>query len=252
MYFKLINLEKKPMIAHNKSINENLLPILEVKDLVKIYQMGDIQIHALNGVSFNVNKGEFIALMGTSGSGKTTLLNLIGGLDSITSGSVLIEGVNLANMSDKELTTIRRKRMGFIFQFFNLIPVLSAYENVELPLKVLKVPKEERKRKINRIFEELGLSDRLNNKPDQLSGGQQQRVAIARALALDPAIILADEPTGNLDSKTSENVMDALIKLNKQYKKTIIMVTHDKLIAQFASKILYMEDGRIVQEEILK
>lgn len=224
-------------------------PILIVEDLKKKYHMGDVKIHALNGVSFKIYEGEFIALMGTSGSGKTTLLNLIGGLDSISSGSIILEGVNLANMSDKELTTIRRKRMGFVFQFFNLIPVLSAYENVELPLKVLKIPKDERKKRVTKIFEDLDLVDRLNNKPNQLSGGQQQRVAIARALALDPAIILADEPTGNLDSKTSKRLMEVLTKLNKEYTKTIIMVTHDKNIAKHASKIFHMEDGRIIQEE---
>lgn len=226
-------------------------PVLQVRDLVKIYQMGEVQIKALNGVTFSVYPGEFIALMGTSGSGKTTLLNLIGGLDSITSGSIALEGVNLADMKDKELTTIRRTKMGFIFQFFNLIPVLSAYENVELLLKVLKIPKNERKQKILRLFDELGLGDRANNKPDQLSGGQQQRVAIARALALDPAIILADEPTGNLDSKTTENVMDSLKKLNKEYNKTIIMVTHDKDLAKFCTRALHMHDGQIIREESL-
>ena len=154
-------------------------------------------------------------------------------------------------MKDKELTTIRRTKMGFIFQFFNLIPVLSAYENVELLLKVLKIPKNERKQKILRLFDELGLGDRANNKPDQLSGGQQQRVAIARALALDPAIILADEPTGNLDSKTTENVMDSLKKLNKEYNKTIIMVTHDKDLAKFCTRALHMHDGQIIREESL-
>ncbi|MFX0069846.1 MAG: ABC transporter ATP-binding protein [Candidatus Hermodarchaeota archaeon] len=237
------------MLVNNKSLNSELSPLLEVRDLIKIYYMGDIQIPALNGVTFNVYPGDFIALMGTSGSGKTTLLNLIGGLDSITKGSIIIEGTDISKMSDKELTTVRRKRMGFIFQFFNLIPVLSAYENVELPLKVLKIPKEERKEKITKIFQELEIGDRMKNKPDQLSGGQQQRVAIARALALDPAIILADEATGNLDSKTGENIMNSLVRLNQEYNKTIIMVTHDRHIAEFASKILHMEDGKIVREE---
>jgi putative ABC transport system ATP-binding protein len=213
-------------------------PVLVVRDLKKVYQMGEIQIHALNGVNFSVYPGDFIALMGTSGSGKTTLLNLISGLDSISSGAILLEGVNLADMKDKDLTTIRRTRMGFIFQFYNLIPVLSAYDNVELLLKVLKVPKNERKQKILRLMDELGLGDRINNKPNQLSGGQQQRVAIARALALDPAIILADEPTGNLDSKTTENVMESLKKLNRDYNKTIIMVTHDKDLAKYCTRAL--------------
>lgn len=226
-------------------------PVLVVRDLKKIYQMGEIQIHALNGVNFSVYPGDFIALMGTSGSGKTTLLNLISGLDSISSGAILLEGVNLADMKDKDLTTIRRTRMGFIFQFYNLIPVLSAYENAELLLKVLKVPKNERKQKILRLMNELGLGDRINNKPNQLSGGQQQRVAIARALALDPAIILADEPTGNLDSKTTENVMESLKKLNRDYNKTIIMVTHDKDLAKYCTRALIMHDGQIIKEESL-
>ena len=186
--------------------------------------------------------------MGTSGSGKTTLLNLIGGLDSITSGTIHLEGINLADMSDKELTKVRRERMGFIFQFFNLIPVLSAYENVELPLKVLKVPKSERKERITRIFQELEIGDRMKNKPDQLSGGQQQRVAIARALALDPTIILADEPTGNLDSKTTANIMDILVQLNQKYNKTIIMVTHDAELAKYCTRTLLMSDGKIIKD----
>jgi len=226
-------------------------PILMVRDLTKIYQMGNNEIRALNGVTFSVYPGEFIALMGTSGSGKTTLLNLIGGLDSISSGTIHLEGVNLADMKDKELTHIRRTRMGFIFQFFNLIPVLSAFENIELPLKVLKVSKSERKDRITRLMEELGLGDRLNNKPDQLSGGQQQRVAIARALALDPAIILADEPTGNLDSKTTKSIMDSLVKLNREYNKTIIMVTHDAELAKYCTRALHMHDGQIIKEESL-
>ncbi|MHA1489704.1 MAG: ABC transporter ATP-binding protein [Promethearchaeota archaeon] len=231
--------------------NENNSAVLVVKDLVKTYQMGEFKIHALNGVSFSVNSGEFIGLMGTSGSGKTTLLNLIGGLDSITRGAIFLEGVNLADMTDKQLTTIRRERMGFIFQFFNLIPVLSAFENVELPLKVLKIPKKERKERILKLFQELGLADRIHNKPNQLSGGQQQRVAIARALALDPAIILADEPTGNLDSKTTETIMNSLVELNRDYKKTIIMVTHETVLKKFFNRILVMDDGQIIREEKL-
>lgn len=237
------------MIISDTHQKDSITPILEIKDLVKTYQTGDVKVHALNGISFKIYPGEFIALMGTSGSGKTTLLNLIGGLDGITSGSIVLGGVNLAQMKDKQLTKIRRTMLGFVFQFFNLIPVLTAYENVELPLKILKVPKEERKKKVTKLFKELGLEDRLNNKPDQLSGGQQQRVAIARALILNPAIILADEPTGNLDSETSKNVMNSLAKLNQEYKKTIIMVTHDKSIANYSSKIFHMNDGLIVKEE---
>ncbi len=236
------------MISEAYGEKEHQSPVLVVNNLQKIYYMGDIEVHALNGVSFAVFPGEFIALMGTSGSGKTTLLNLIGGLDSITSGTIYLEGKNLAEMSDKELTTIRRQRMGFIFQFFNLIPVLTAYENVELPLKVLKIPKEERKKRITKILTELGLGDRMNNKPDQLSGGQQQRVAIARALAMDPAIILADEPTGNLDSKTTASIMETLVKLNREYNKTIIMVTHDPDLTKYCTRTLFMSDGKIIKD----
>ncbi len=248
---KKIQSKKLSIIKSNNLDNENNSAILVVKDLVKTYQMGEFEIHALNGVSFSVNSGEFIGLMGTSGSGKTTLLNLIGGLDSITRGAIFLEGVNLADMTDKQLTTIRRERMGFIFQFFNLIPVLSAFENVELPLKVLKIPKKERKERILKLFQELGLADRIHNKPNQLSGGQQQRVAIARALALDPAIILADEPTGNLDSKTTETIMKSLVELNRDYKKTIIMVTHEIVLKKFFTRILHMDDGKIIREEKL-
>ncbi len=226
----------------------NSTPVLVINRLQKKYFMGKIEINALNGVSFSVFPGEFIALMGTSGSGKTTLLNLIGGLDSITSGTIHLEGKNLAEMTDKELTSIRRKRMGFIFQFFNLIPVLTAFENVELPLKVLKVPKHERKKRILKIFEELGIADRTNNKPDQLSGGQQQRVAIARALALNPAIILADEPTGNLDSTTTKSIMQTLVQLNREYNKTIIMVTHDLNLTNYCTRTLFMSDGKILKD----
>ncbi|MHA1437172.1 MAG: ABC transporter ATP-binding protein [Promethearchaeota archaeon] len=239
-------------VAHNNPNKSNSTPVLSVRELVKIYQMGEVEIRALNGVTFDVYKGEFVSLMGTSGSGKTTLLNLIGGLDSITSGSIIIDGVNLAEMTDKELTTIRRHKMGFIFQFFNLIPVLSAWDNVELMLKVLKIEKKERKQRVENTLKSVGLGDRMHNKPDQLSGGQQQRVAIARALAVDPSLILADEATGNLDSKTSENIMEILVNLNKKYNKTIIMVTHDRHIAEYASKILHMHDGKIVKEEKLR
>ncbi len=238
-------------VAINQN-ESNSSPLLVVNALKKNYYMGKIEINALNGVSFAVFPGEFIALMGTSGSGKTTLLNLIGGLDSITSGTIHLEGKNLADMSDKDLTSIRRKRMGFIFQFFNLIPVLTAFENVELPLKVLKIPKYERKKRILKIFEELGIADRTNNKPDQLSGGQQQRVAIARALALNPAIILADEPTGNLDSKTAKSIMETLVQLNREYNKTIIMVTHDPNLANYCTRTLFMSDGKILKDTLNK
>jgi len=236
------------MISESSNNKQTNSPILVVNSLKKTYHIGEIEINALNGVSFAVFPGEFILLKGTSGSGKTTLLNLIGGLDSITSGTIHLEGRNLAEMTDKELTTVRRERLGFIFQFFNLIPVLTAYENVELPLKVLKVPKQERKERITTIFKRLMMEDRMDNKPDQLSGGQQQRVAIARALAIDPAIILADEPTGNLDSETTKNIMESLVRLNQEFNKTIIMVTHEENLTKYSTRILEMKDGKIIRD----
>jgi putative ABC transport system ATP-binding protein len=224
-------------------------PVLVVKDLVKTYQMGTLQVNALNGVNMEVYPGEFIAIMGASGSGKTTLLNVIGGLDAVTSGSIEIEGKNIARMNDHDLTKIRRSRMGFIFQSYNLMPVLNAAENVELPLKINNVSRKERNDRVKKVMDMVGLTDRMHNKPNQLSGGQQQRVSIARALAIDPAIILADEPTGALDSNTGNSIIQLLQSLNVNMGKTIIMVTHDRKIAQHTQKIFHMSDGKIVQIE---
>lgn len=226
--------------------------VVQVRQLKKEYILGDVIVRALRGVDIEIFQGEFIAIMGTSGSGKTTLLNLIGGLDSITSGDIIIDNKNLAKMSDKERTTLRRFKMGFIFQFYNLIPTLTAFENVELPLKITKVSKSERKERVTRLMEQVGLTDRMKNKPDQLSGGQQQRVAIARALATDPLIIFADEPTGDLDSETGQEVINLLVSLNKEFGKTILMVTHDRKIAEHASKIYNMKDGTITNVEKLR
>ena len=209
-------------------------------------------MRALDKVDLDVYPGEFISIMGASGSGKTTLLNLIGGLDSVSAGSIFVEGRDLAQMNDKDLTTIRRQRLGYIFQSYNLIPVLSAGENVELPLKINKVPGRTRKQVLQDVMGKVGLIDRMNNKPNQLSGGQQQRVSIARALAMDPAIILADEPTGALDSKTGEEIIKLLQELNRTMGKTIVMVTHDRHIAEFSQKIYTMHDGKIVQVEVMQ
>ncbi|MHA1731937.1 MAG: ABC transporter ATP-binding protein [Promethearchaeota archaeon] len=226
-------------------------PVLSVRDLVKVYDLGEVKVKALNGVTLDVMRGEFVSIMGTSGSGKTTLLNLIGGLDSVTDGQIWIEGKNIAEMNDHELTTIRRHRMGFIFQVYNLLPVLNAFENVELPLKINGVSSKERKRRVEEALELVGLSDRAKNKPSQLSGGQQQRVAIARALVLDPAIILADEPTGALDSATGSEIITLLTRLNDEAGRTIVMVTHDRNIASYSQKIFHMSDGQIVNVEQL-
>ncbi len=220
-------------------------PVLSVQNVFKTYQMGEVEVNALNGVNFEVFPGEFVTIMGQSGSGKTTLLNLISGLDSITSGSVLIEGKDIAQMNDSELTTIRRTRMGYVFQSYNLMPVLTAAENVELPLKIIKKSRGERQRRVREVMTSVGLADRMNNKPSQLSGGQQQRVAIARALIIDPAIIMADEPTGALDSQTGVEIIQLLQDLNRKLQKTIVMVTHDRKCAEFSQKIFHMKDGKI-------
>lgn len=237
------------LINFQSSSATSSMPVLIVRNLIKTYQMGSVKVNALNGVNMEVYPGEFIAIMGASGSGKTTLLNVIGGLDTVTSGSIEIEGKNIARMNDHDLTQIRRSRMGYIFQSYNLMPVLSAAENVDLPLKINKVSRKERNDRVKKVMDMVGLTDRMNNKPNQLSGGQQQRVSIARALAIDPAFILADEPTGALDSNTGNSIIQLLKSLNKTMGKTIILVTHDRKIAEHAQKIYTMKDGQILQVE---
>ena len=220
------------------------MSILEAKDLEKIYGKGENSVHALDGVNLEVSKGEFLAIVGTSGSGKSTLLHMLGGLDRPSSGEVLINGVNIFNLKDDELTIFRRRKIGFVFQAFNLVPVLNVYENVVLPLELdgEKVDKAY----VDEILETLMLSAKKKSLPNQLSGGQQQRVAIARALAFRPAIILADEPTGNLDSKTGQDVLSLLKISAEKYSQTIVMITHNDEIAQMADRIIRIEDGRIV------
>lgn len=225
--------------------------MLAVRQLTKVYEMGEVKVHALRGVDLEVVPGEFISIMGPSGSGKTTLLNLIGGLDRLTGGAIFVEGRNLADMSDRALTTIRRKRLGFIFQSYNLVPVLTAAENVELPLKINRVSRTRRRTRVLEVMRAVGLEDRMENKPNQLSGGQQQRVAIARALVTDPAFLLADEPTGALDSETGARVIALLQQLNRDLGKTIVMVTHDRHVAEYATKICHMLDGAIDRVEAL-
>lgn len=218
--------------------------ILEIRDLKKQYGTGETAVHALAGVNLSVENGEFVAVVGTSGSGKSTLLHMLGGLDRATSGKVYVDGKDIFALKDEELTIFRRRKIGFVFQSFNLVPVLSVYENIVLPLQL--DGKTVDNAFIGEIAEALGLKEKLNVLPNQLSGGQQQRVAIARALAAKPAILLADEPTGNLDSRTSQDVMGLLKTTSTKFAQTIVMITHNEEIAQLADRIIRIEDGRIV------
>ena len=220
------------------------MSILETKDLRKIYGSGDTEVRALDGVNLSVEHGEFLAIVGTSGSGKSTLLHMLGGLDRPTSGSVTVDGKNIFELKDEALTIFRRRKIGFVFQSYNLVPVLNVYENIVLPIQLDGRKVDEKF--IAQIVKTLGLDGRLDALPNQLSGGQQQRVAIARALAAAPAIILADEPTGNLDSKTSQDVLSLLKVTSQKFSQTIVMITHNEEIAQLADRIIRIEDGRIV------
>ena len=220
------------------------MTILETKDLRKVYGSGDTEVLALDGVDLTVEKGEFVAVVGTSGSGKSTLLHMLGGLDRPTGGTVTVDGKELSAMRDEELTIFRRRKIGFVFQNYNLVPVLNVYENIVLPIQLDGNAPD--KAYVERIIETLGLEAKLQNLPNNLSGGQQQRVAIARALAAKPAIILADEPTGNLDSATSLDVMGLLKVTAQKFSQTIVMITHNEELAQMADRIIRIEDGRIV------
>jgi putative ABC transport system ATP-binding protein len=222
------------------------MAILETQQVSKQYQMGEVSVDALAGVDFVVEEGEFVAIMGPSGSGKSTLLHLLGGLDGPTEGEVTLGGKRLSKLSDREVTLVRRRNVGFIFQFFNLLPTLSAEENIALPLLIDGQNIKKHQEKIDRLLEIVGLSDRRHHKPDQLSGGQQQRVAIARAFVTDPAIVLADELTGNLDSKTGEEILGLLRRSCDEFGQTIVMVTHDAKAASFADRVVFLMDGRIV------
>ena len=221
------------------------MTILETKDLRKFYGSGDTQVKALDGVDLSVENGEFVAIVGTSGSGKSTLLHMLGGLDRPTCGAVLVDGKDIFSLKDEELTIFRRRKIGFVFQSYNLVPVLSVYENIVLPIQLDggKVDQSY----VNQVIEALGLEQKLQNLPSQLSGGQQQRVAIARALVTKPAIILADEPTGNLDSKTSQDVLSLMKVTGQKFAQTMVMITHNEEIAQMADRIVRIEDGRIVK-----
>ncbi|QQK08042.1 ABC transporter ATP-binding protein [Miniphocaeibacter halophilus] len=220
------------------------MEIVKAKELKKIYGKGETSVCALNGVNLTVNKGEFLAIVGTSGSGKSTLLNILGGLDNPTEGTIIVDEKNLSKLNDEELTIFRRRNIGFVFQKFNLIPMLTVWENIILPIKLdgRKLDEEY----IKNIIKTLGIEDKLDSLPNTLSGGQQQRVAIARALSTKPAIILADEPTGNLDSRTSQSVMGLLKVTSREFNQTTVIITHNEEIAQLADRILRLEDGVIL------
>ncbi|MEM3154173.1 MAG: ABC transporter ATP-binding protein [Candidatus Woesearchaeota archaeon] len=224
-------------------------PIIELRKVWKTYKMGENDVHALQGIDLDVHEGEFIAIQGPSGSGKSTAMNLVGCLDIPTKGEIYLAGQNISKLSESDLAQIRGRKIGFIFQKFNLIETLTALENVMLPMTFQGIPERERRKRATQLLTHFGLGDRLDHKPNQLSGGQQQRVAIARSLAVNPPVILADEPTGNLDSKTGREVMAFLRELNEKQGKTIVLVTHDDVLAHMADRIEFLKDGVIVQSK---
>ena len=226
--------------------------VIITENLTEEYLLGKVVVPALRGVNLKIKRGEFAVIMGPSGSGKSTLLNLIGGLQKPTGGRVLINGIDLSTLNENQLAIFRRKNVGFVFQAYNLIPTLTAIENVELPMIFYNIPPNERKRRAEKLLHSLGLGDRLHHRPSELSGGEQQRVSIARALANNPEIILADEPTGNLDTKTGRRIMDEIVKVNRDFGKTIVMVTHDPEVAHFGDRIIHIRDGKIENIEILR
>ena len=228
------------------------MSLISAHNLTKVYGSGDTAVRALDNVSFEVEPGEFVAVMGPSGCGKSTLLHLLGGLDRPTSGTVTIDGHNLSDLSDAKLTELRRHHIGFIFQFFNLIPVLNAVENAALPVTLDGVRQAEARERATDWLRKVGLEERLDHRPDQLSGGQQQRVAVARALVANPALILADEPTGNLDTRSSEEITALLRQVANEWGRAVIIVTHDPRIAAHADRIIFLKDGAIVDQTILE
>ncbi len=228
------------------------MSLISAVNLSKVYGVGDTAVRALDNVSLQIEPGEFVAVMGPSGCGKSTLLHLLGGLDRPTSGAVVFDGHNLADLSDARLTELRRHKIGFIFQFFNLIPVLNAVENAALPVTLDGVRGPEARARATEWLTRFGLNDRLDHRPDQLSGGQQQRVAVARALVADPALILADEPTGNLDTRASEEIAGLLRQVANEYGRAVVIVTHDPRIAAHADRIIFLKDGAIVDQTVLE
>lgn len=228
---------------------ETKTPVIQVKDLYKVYRVGDTKVRALNGVEFNIYKGEFCSIVGTSGSGKSTLLNMLAGLEKPTKGQVIIGGEHMESKTENQLVKFRREHIGFIFQSFNLMATMTALENVALPLTFQGVSKEQRLKKAGELLDLVGLKKYKKHRPTQMSGGQQQRVGVARALVVHPEIIFADEPTGNLDSNTSEEVMRLMQKVVEEQHQTLVMVTHDNHLASFADRIFHIKDGKIVQIE---
>ena len=223
------------------------MEILKVENLQKTYGRGENQIHAVDGISFSVEKGEFVAIVGSSGSGKSTLLHLLGGVDRPSGGKVYIDGKDIYSLNNDKLAIFRRRQVGLVYQFYNLIPILNVEENITLPCRLDGVKVEDER--LHELLETLGLSERVKHLPNELSGGQQQRVSIGRALINNPAIVLADEPTGNLDSKASEEILDLLKLSNKKYKQTVIIITHDLELAAAADRIITIDDGQIVKDE---
>ncbi|RLI98665.1 MAG: hypothetical protein DRP00_01550 [Candidatus Aenigmatarchaeota archaeon] len=225
------------------------MPLIKLENVSKVYRMGETKVQALKNINLKIEKGENVVIIGPSGCGKSTLLHLMGCLDRPTKGKVLIDGRDVSKLSDNELAKIRREKIGFIFQFFYLIPTLTALENVMLPMTFAGVPSKEKIRRAKELLKLVGLERRMHHKRSELSGGEIQRVAIARALANDPEIILADEPTGNLDSRSGKEIMKYLVKLNKEKNVTLVVVTHDPMVASFFKRKIYLKDGRIIKEE---
>lgn len=228
------------------------MSIIKTTELNKIYDVETIPVHAVNNVSLEFEEGEFTAIIGPSGCGKTTLLNLIGGLDTPTSGEVFINGTNITKLNSREIIDFRLRNIGFVFQAYNLVPVLTAKENVEFIMQLQGISKENRESRVLQLFDQIGLKDKLNNRPGKLSGGQQQRVAVARALASKPKFILADEPTANLDSKSTSNLLDIMLKLNEVENTTFIFSTHDSRVINRARRLITLEDGKVVKDEVIK
>lgn len=222
------------------------MPILTTKNLNKKYGQGETEVNALLDISISIENGEFVSIMGASGSGKSTLLHLLGGLDKPTSGIIELDDIQLSDLTEKKITLLRRKKIGFIFQFFNLMPTLTAKENIALPFLIDKQAPKNYKNEVDDVLKIVGLTHRKNHKPDELSGGEQQRIAVARALVTKPSIILADEPTGNLDSKNSKEILNLLRKSCDEFKQTIIMVTHDPIAASYSDKVIFLKDGAII------